>query len=127
MTEQLLTETSSSFDNLIAGDQIQPITKEFTLLSGENLIRGTLLGKITASGKLVESDTVSIDGSEVPYAVLTKDTDATAGDTKTLAYVAGIFNSNVMTFGGAHTAASTYDALRALSIFLTENAVPSGD
>lgn len=47
MTDQLLTQYTTTPDNLIAGNKVIPMTEEITLLSGENRARGTVLGKIT--------------------------------------------------------------------------------
>jgi hypothetical protein len=52
-----------------------------TLISGQNLIVGTVLGKITASGKYTLHNNAASDGSEVACAILRNSTDATAGDT----------------------------------------------
>ena len=104
-------------DNLIAGQT--PIVGEGAiLLSGQNVTRGTLLGKITTGGKLKLSASASIDGSEVPYAIAAADTNATSGDTNIPIYLAGEFNANAITFGTGHTLASTKAALRDKGIFL---------
>ena len=121
MTKQLMTSDAFSPDNLIAGLDPDIVTDKGILLSGQNLVRGTLLGKITVSGKLQISAVGAADGSETPYAILAEDTDASAGDAAdTLVYLAGAFNHNAMTFGTGHTAASTKDGLRALGIILQD-------
>lgn len=104
-------------DNLIAGGK-DIVTESTTLLTGQNLTRGALLGKVTASGKHVLSLAAAVDGSEVPDAILAKDTDATDEDLVTAAYLAGEFNEDALTYGAGHTAASVKDALRAKGIFL---------
>ena len=104
-------------DNLIAG-QTPIIGDGAVLLSGQNVTRGTLLGKITTGGKLKLSASASTDGSEVPYAVAAADTNATSGDTNIPVYLAGEFNANAVTFGTGHTLASTKAALRDKGIFL---------
>lgn len=38
----------TNFDNLIAGIDPQPFSESGTLLSGENCVRGTVMGKVTA-------------------------------------------------------------------------------
>lgn len=53
---------------------------------------GTILGRVTASGKLVPFATGAADGSEVPKAILTYDvTAAAAGDVAIRAGLAGGF------------------------------------
>ena len=51
------------------------------LISGQNLIVGTVLGKITASGKYTLHNNAATDGSEVASAILRNSTDATLADT----------------------------------------------
>jgi len=104
-------------DSLIAG-HYPLISKEVTLIAGQNLTRGALLGKITASGKYNLSLSAAVDGSEVPTAVLAKDTDATAADVVTVAYESGEFNDNKIIFGAAHTAATVEAGLRDQNIYL---------
>lgn len=103
-------------DSLIAGHS-DIRTRSITIASGAGeLTRGTLLGKITSSGKYVKSLAASSDGSEVPVAILAEDVDATSADVVTVAYESGEFNVNDVTFGTGHTEASVTDALRTLSI-----------
>ncbi len=104
-------------DSLIAGN-FPVVSEAITLITGQNLTRGALLGKITASGKYNLSLSAAVDGSETPVAILAKDTDATAADVETVAYEAGEFNDNAITFGTAHTAASVKAGLRDLNIYL---------
>lgn len=107
-------------DNLIAGDAVNMVTESITLDTG-NLSRGALLGRVTATGKYILSLAAASDGSEVPRAILAENTDATAADKVTVAYLTGEFNTAAMTFGTGHTAASTKDGLRDLGIFLKTN------
>ena len=57
-----------------------------TLISGQNLLAGRVLGKITASGKYTALAPAAGNGSEVAAAILVADTDASGGD-KTCAMV----------------------------------------
>lgn len=105
-------------DSLHAGDF--PIrTRKLTLVSGQNLTRGALLGIITASGKATLALSASADGSETPNCILAEDTDASAGDKDCIVYISGDFNSNAMTFGAGITADSAREGLRDLNIYLT--------
>lgn len=111
--------SSESFtpDQLHAGDF--PIrTLDVTIASGQNLTRGALLGKITASGKYVLSLSAAADGSQTPVAILAEDVDATAGDKDGIAYISGDFNEDAITYGTSHTAASVREGLRDLNIYL---------
>jgi len=103
---------------LIAGDAARLVTDTMTLISGQNLTRGALLGKITASGKLTLCLSAAVDGSQTPYAILADDASATSGDVLCGVYLAGEFNTRAMTFGTGTTAANSKDTLRALGIFL---------
>lgn len=104
-------------DQLHAGDF--PIrTQDITVLSGQNLTRGALLGKITASGKYVLSLAGAGDGSQTPVAILAEDVDASAGDKSGIAYISGDFNENAITYGTGHTADGVRDGLRDLNIYL---------
>ena len=51
-----------------------------TLILGQNLESGTVLGTITASGKLTQYDPVAVDGSESVSAILYDNVDATDAD-----------------------------------------------
>lgn len=104
-------------DSLHAGDF--PIrTRKVTIITGQNLVRGAVLGKITASGKFNLSASAAADGSQVPFAVLAEDVDATAADKEAVAYVSGDFNSTALTLGAGHTVASITDGLRDANIYL---------
>lgn len=54
--------------------------EEETIASGEDLEAGTVLGKITSSGKFVQLDPDASDGSETAAAILYAAVDATGGD-----------------------------------------------
>lgn len=108
---------TNNHDSLFGGNF--PVeTAEAVLASGENLARGTVLGKITASGKLVIVNTAGTDdGRRTPYAVLAEDTDASGGDKTVSVYLTGSFNEDKLIFGGTDTVATHKDALRNLGIF----------
>jgi Bacteriophage lambda head decoration protein D len=105
-------------NELIANEPALLLSEKVTLLSGQNLKRGALLGKITTGGKYVLSLAASSDGSQVPSRVLVDDVDASAGDKEALAYRRGDFLDKGMTFGTGHTAASVKDALADIGIFI---------
>jgi len=111
--------TSESYtpDRLHAGDF--PIRSlDITVISGQNLTRGALLGKITASGKYNLSLSAAADGSQTPIAILAEDVDASAGDKAGIAYISGDFNESRIVFGTAHTADTVRAGLRDLNIYL---------
>ncbi|SLN77585.1 head decoration protein [Oceanibacterium hippocampi] len=117
MTAPSRTSEAYTPDSLHGGDF--PIrTLPGTLITGQNLARGALLGKITVGGKLTLSLAAAEDGSEVPYGILAEAVDATAGDKPAIVYVAGDFVENEITFGAGHTAATVRDGLRALGLHI---------
>ena len=104
-------------DRLLAGDH-SPITEDVTIITGENLVRGAVVGRITVSGKYNLSLSTAGDGSEVPVGVMADAVDATAADKVGPVYFAGEFNEDALTLGASHTIASIRQALRGLSIYL---------
>ena len=106
-------------DTLIAGP-LPIAAAKATLIAGENVARGAVLGKITASGKYNLSLSAAVDGSQVPDAIAAQAVDATAGDTEILVYTRGDFNQDALTLGAAHTIASIREGLRDKSIHLVK-------
>jgi len=115
----MATETFT-YDHLFAGDSADIITDSGTLVAGQDLKRGAVLGKITASGKLTLANSTNTDGSQVAFAILAADTDATSADKTCPIYLAGEFNSNALIFGGTDTPATHKDALRGIDIYLKD-------
>jgi len=105
-------------DRLIAGNAGLLVSWSITLIEGQNLERGAVLGKITSGGKYTLSLSASVDGSEDPDVVLAEDTDASAGDKVTIAYARGDFNENALIIGAGHTADSIREGLRVKGISL---------
>ena len=94
------------------------VTAKRTVVSGAGaLVAGSVLGKVTADGKLRLSLAAATDGSEDVYAVLAEDIDATSADKDATVYLSGEFRAAGLTLGTGHTAASTRDAARALGIY----------
>jgi len=109
-------ESTFTPDRLVVCDEV--LSDQITLLSGQNLARGAVVGKITASGKYKLSLSASTDGSEVPSRILAHDTDASGGDTLTPAYYNGDFDANAVILGTGHTVASVFEGLRSKGINL---------
>ncbi len=68
-----------SAEFLLSSEESASLDK-VTLINGQNLIAGTVLGKITASGKYTLHNNAASDGSEVAVAILFDNTDASSGD-----------------------------------------------
>lgn len=108
-------------DNLFAGGVQPVVTDGITIKLGENLTRGTVLGVVTASGEAVAVDSAATDGSEVPYAILQEDVDASSAAAPGSIYLTGEFNESALTFGGTDTADTHRKKLREIGIFLKTN------
>ena len=114
----LATETYDKL--LVGGSNYDALTKIGTVLTGQTLVRGSVLGIVTASGKYKLCDASASDGSEVPKFILVNDTDASAADAKATVYKTGVFNRQSLTWGtnGAPTGYET--ALHDIGIFLKD-------
>jgi len=102
---------------IIAGDY-PLITDLGVIASGQNLELGSVLGKVTASGKYVLSTSAASDGSQVPSAILSNDVDASSADQQEIIYLSGKFLAANLKFGTGHTAASVRAALRDANIYI---------
>jgi len=121
----LNTQTSFTPDNLFAGHEIPVLVKGVTLEAGQGeLKRGTVLGKVAATGKYKAVNSANEDGSEVADCILADDNDTTTGDATAVAYRTGHFNRKAIIFGGNDTAEMHEQTLRALGIYLSENVKP---
>ena len=78
---------------------------------------GTVLGKITASGKYAAYDPAAVDGTETAVAVLWGKSDATAADADAVVLFRGpaIVNTNDLVFTGTPSAPEIAAALVALA------------
>ena len=115
------TMTGATYDDLVGSTQVNLITKNVTVATGEsaNYKRGTVLGKITASGKYTLVTKAASDGSQVADAVLAYDIDATASDEVATVYVSGMFNREKLVVGSDTTVDDHEDELRDKNIYLT--------
>jgi len=110
MTQYTATEADLP-DNLIAGD-LKRVTDEVVILSGQVLTRGSVVGLVTASDKMILSLSAAGDGSQTPAGILAEDVDATGGDKRAPLYRTGEFNPAALTLGAGHTIASIQAGLR---------------
>lgn len=114
-----------AYDNLVVPG-VTLLTERATLLSGQDVVRGTALGKITASGKLrTWGGAGSDDGHRTFYAIAAEDADATGGDVGISVYLKGAFYKSNVTIDGDQTADDVEDIVstaRDIGIFLVENA-----
>jgi hypothetical protein len=111
-------QATYSPDNLVAGEYDDLVGEKITVISGQNLVRGSVIGKITASGKYNLSLSAAADGSQTPDLILAEDCNATSGDKTAIAYSRGDFNAQKLTIGTGHTIASIKEGLRVKNIIL---------
>jgi len=108
---------SYSPDNLILGD-LPTVSYDQTIITGQDVSRGCVMGKITASGKLTACDHTAVDGSATPYGVMVEDCDASLADKECGVYVFGHFESGELTFGGSSTISDLIDAMRLVGLYV---------
>ena len=75
-----LTEGTHAGEFLVSEGNGHISRKAITVLSGEDLVAGAVLGIVTASGKYAEHDPGAADGLEDAVLILFDAVDATAGD-----------------------------------------------
>lgn len=109
-------------DNLIAGNEVPILVKGITLLKNQGtLLRGTVVGIVTASGLAVTVDSSKSDGSEKAFCILTDDVITPADtDVKITGYTSGMFNRNALIFGGTDTVEDHELRLREIGIFFKD-------
>jgi hypothetical protein len=97
-------------DQLIGGD-LKIVTDDVTIIAGQVLKRGTVIGQITASKKYTLALAASGDGSQTPARVLVDDVDATAGDVNAGTFRQAELNGNALILGTGITLAAAAAAL----------------
>jgi hypothetical protein len=107
-----------TYDNLLAGD-LDIVTEEPVIVAGGQgvIARGTALGKITASGKMMILNSNNHDGSQTIYGILGANIDTTLGDTDSFVYLTGEFNQANVIFGGNDNYLTHKSTARTLGIF----------
>lgn len=118
MNAYFKTEGTYVPDALIAGNHHLLAGRKVTIASGQNLVRGTVLGKVTSGGKYIASLSAASDGSQTPDLILAEDCNASAGDQAAMAYSRGDFNASALTIGTGHTAASITEGLRSKGVVI---------
>lgn len=107
-------EATQTTKNILAdGDYT---TRKVTILTGQNIVAGTVLGKITATGKYITSLSAAVDGSQTPDFVAATDVDASAADKEAIVYETATLVATALTLGAAHTVATIREGLRVKGI-----------
>ncbi|MFV8985342.1 head decoration protein [Serratia fonticola] len=107
-------------DQLVSGP-LQLVTDTVTLAVAGILKRGTVLGKVEASGNYVACVKTATDGSEAPVAILVDDVDTTAATQTGGVYFMGEFNQNRLIFDASWTLDELRNAFRPIAIFLRDS------
>lgn len=111
-------ESAYNPKNILAGGTYT--TRKVTIISGQNLVAGAVLGKITASGKFNLSLAAAGDGSQSPDMVLAQDCNASGGDKEAIAYETAQVVGSALTLGASHTIASIRETLRDKGILIDD-------
>lgn len=125
MAELASTMAGVTYDELIGGTAITPMTANVTIakLDAEAVLkRGTLLGVVTASGKYAVVDSTASTGEQVADAVLAYDVAVgTTDDVVATVYTRGLFNASKLIVKQAEDNAAKHEAeLRKVGIYLTD-------
>jgi hypothetical protein len=103
----------------------EPHFMNYVIAGGQTLLAGSVLGRVTATGKLKLSAASAADGSETPMAVLAHDVasyDAVSGAAKdvnaSVIVAEAYINETALHWGADHTLTSVKEALRPLGILL---------
>ncbi|MFT8897091.1 MAG: head decoration protein [Acetobacter sp.] len=90
-------------DQLVAGN-LKLVTENVTIGASQTIVRGTVLGKVTATGAYIACVKTATDGSQTPAAIAVDAVTTAAGATATgPVYLMGEFNSNYLTFDTSWT------------------------
>jgi hypothetical protein len=91
-----LTETAIQTDKeIFAGYSPAPRIEGCTVLTGQGVLAsGTILGRVTASGKYVQFLDTAVDGSEVPVGVLRSMVDTTSADRPGEIIISGLLKAD---------------------------------
>ena len=117
-----LTETTHA-GGFLVWEAFRDYTRETITVATGTLEPGTVLGRITASGKYAAHDPAAVDGTETAVAVLWAKADASAGDVPAVAIVRGpaIVNRHDLVFAGTPSEgeiAAAHTALLAAGILV---------
>lgn len=108
-------------DQLVSGP-LQLVTDTGVIAQVDFIhMRGTVMGKVTASGEYTKSVKAATDGSEVPVAILVDNVDTTTSAQRGGVYLMGQFNQNSVIHDDSWSLAELKAALRSYSIFLEDS------
>ena len=99
-------------------EALRDYTRETVTIASGTLEPGTVLGRITASGKYAAHDPAALDGSETAAAILWAGADASGGEVAAVALVRGpaIVNRHDLAIAGTPSEAEIAAAHAALAL-----------
>lgn len=105
------TDNENAYDNLVVGG-FPATTQREILITGQDVVRGEALGKITASGKVTTWGTGgSNDGHRTFYGLAAEAVDATAADKSIAVYKTGKFMKDQIVISGEASADDIEDIM----------------
>jgi len=119
------TEETYAPEGLIVGSN-PVITGSDTVAAGQSIAEYTPLGRVAASGELIESLPGAGDGSEVPIGISMHAIDTTGGAASHPLYLGGGFNADMIAWDGTWTAAQKAGAFDGTPVVILTPAVVGG-
>jgi len=106
-------------DNLVLGG-VSPLTDVKTLASGQSVVRGQVLGKLTSGGNLAAYVSTNNDGTGTAFSVAAETVDATGGAKPILFFRLAELSEDALVFSASGDSATEVvkDALAARSVFI---------
>lgn len=108
--------TNTAMDEIITPG-FPAIERGQIVLSGQTLVRGSVVGKVTASSKMVLLDKDAVDGSEVPFGVVADYIDASAGDKVGPIWRTGEFLAEKLIFEAGTVLSDVQAAMEAIQLW----------
>ncbi len=117
--EYLAGSREESFDpNSIIAGSAPIITDGEIVAAGQSIAQFAPLGRVAASGELIESAADAEDGSQVPIAISVHAIDTSGGAASHPVYKGGQFNEALVAWGGTWTAAAKAGAFDGTPVVL---------
>jgi hypothetical protein len=104
-------------ERLIGGDTMPRVTREVVVPTGQTIVPGLVMGRVTATGQWIRSLSAAVDGSQTPRGIAMT-TVTTTGNTEVPIFVTGEFAEAQLVLGVGHTLASIREGLADLNIYL---------
>mgnify|MGYP002627492483 CR=1 FL=1 len=113
-------ENATGYDELLAGPEIQVLTKNIKLQSGTAYKRGMLISLVKTEGEAAAAEIGKQTATgEVAEYVLMRDADATEAETVGTVYIKGRFNREKIVLAESDTVEAHEAELRLRNIYFT--------